>query len=65
MYKYEEEKKTCLCADFQKLTAIAKTDTEPLPRNDSFLEKVAQAKVFFTLDLTSGYWLIHAKILKN
>lgn len=64
VHKYEE-KKICLRVDFQKLTAIAIADTEPLPKNDSFLEKLAQAKDFSSLDLTSGYWLIHTKILKN
>lgn len=58
VYKREEGKKTRLCVDFRKLNAITKTDAEPLPRIDTLLDKLAQAKVFSTLDLASGYWHI-------
>lgn len=57
-YKKGENKKTRLCIDFRKLNAIAKSDAEPLPLIDGVLDKLSQAKIFSTLDLTSGYWHI-------
>ena len=56
--KREEGKKTLLCVDFHKLNTITKADTEPLPRIDTLLGKLAKAKFFSTLDIASGYWHI-------
>lgn len=58
VYKHEEGKTIRLFVDWIKLNAITKTGAEPLPRIYTFLDKLAQAKVFSTLDLASGYWHI-------
>ncbi|GBM39168.1 Transposon Ty3-I Gag-Pol polyprotein [Araneus ventricosus] len=55
-YKRDEMKKTRLCIDYRKLNAICKTDAEPLPRIDTLLDKLTNAKIFSTSDLASGYW---------
>ncbi|GBN92621.1 Transposon Ty3-I Gag-Pol polyprotein [Araneus ventricosus] len=57
-YKRDEMKKTRLCIDYRKLNAICKTDAEPLPRIDTLLDKLTNAKIFSNLDLASGYWHI-------
>ncbi|GBN43688.1 Transposon Ty3-I Gag-Pol polyprotein [Araneus ventricosus] len=54
-YKRDETKKARLCIDYRKLNAICKTDAEPLPRIDTLLYKLTNAKIFSTLDLASGY----------
>lgn len=58
VYKWEVGIKTRLCVDFRKLNAINETDAEPLSRVDTFLDKLAEAKVFINLDLASRYWYI-------
>ncbi|GFT57403.1 retrovirus-related Pol polyprotein from transposon 17.6 [Trichonephila clavipes] len=40
----------------EKLNALFKADSEPLPIMDSLLDKLARPKFFSTLDLGSGYW---------
>lgn len=55
MYKCEERKKTHLCAEFCNLNTKTKTDAEPLPKIDAVLDKLAQAKVFFAVDLVREY----------
>ncbi|CAL1285927.1 unnamed protein product, partial [Larinioides sclopetarius] len=57
-YKRDEQKKSRLCIDYRKLNSICKTDAEPLPRIDTLLDKLTNAKFFSTLDLASGYWHI-------
>ncbi|GFS63340.1 hypothetical protein TNCV_2308731 [Trichonephila clavipes] len=57
-YKRDEKQKTRLCIDYRKLNAIFKTDTEPLPRIVSLLDKLNSAKYFSTIDFASGYWNI-------
>ncbi|GBM56564.1 Transposon Ty3-I Gag-Pol polyprotein [Araneus ventricosus] len=57
-YKRDEMKKTRLCIDYRKLKGICKTDAELLPRIDTLLDKLTNAKIFLTLDLASGYWQI-------
>ncbi|CAL1285928.1 unnamed protein product, partial [Larinioides sclopetarius] len=54
----DEQKKSRLCIDYRKLNSICKTDAEPLPRIDTLLDKLTNAKFFSTLDLASGYWHI-------
>lgn len=57
-FKKEDNAKTRLCVDYRKLNQITKTDCEPIPRIDSVLDKLTNAKIFSTLDLCSGYWHI-------
>lgn len=67
VYKCEVGMKIRLCVNFQKLNAINETDAEPLSRVDTFLDKLAEAKVFINLDLANRYWYIpiHPKDTKK
>ncbi|GBN27640.1 Transposon Ty3-I Gag-Pol polyprotein [Araneus ventricosus] len=57
-YKRDEMRKNWLCIDYRKLNAICKSYAEPLPRIDTLLDKLTNAKIFPTLDLALGYWHI-------
>ncbi len=47
-----------MCIDFRPLNAITKKDNYLLPRIDEILDSLATAKIYSTLDATSGYYQI-------
>ena len=49
------------CVDYRKVNELVKPDGFPLPRIQDCLNSVAGAKLFSTLDLTSGYFQIPLK----
>ncbi|KZS13498.1 Uncharacterized protein APZ42_021358 [Daphnia magna] len=46
------------CVDYRRLNAVTKRDVYPLPRMDDVFDCLAGAKIFSSLDLASGYWLV-------
>jgi hypothetical protein len=48
------------CVDYRMLNSLMRKDAFPLPRIDETLDALgtAQAKIFTTVDLASGYWHI-------
>ena len=44
------------CVDFRQVNDVTVKEVYPLPRIDVCLDSLAEAKVFSTLDLQSGYW---------
>ena len=47
-----------MCVDYCALNKLAVKVKYPLPRIDDLLNQLQGSKVFFSLDLTSGYHLI-------
>jgi hypothetical protein len=43
------------CVDYRKLNSITVNNKFPLPIIDEFLDKIARAKYFSTIDLASGF----------
>lgn len=54
--KKNETSRTRFCVDYRKLNHLCVSDSMPLPRIDTLLDKLSSAQMFSTLDLTSGYW---------
>jgi hypothetical protein len=44
-----------LCVDYRALNEITEKNTYPLPRIDEIMDHLSKAKIFSTLDATSGY----------
>ena len=49
---------TRFCIDYRKLNTVTKKDAYPLPRIDQTMDALANAKLFSSIDLISGYWQI-------
>lgn len=47
-----------LCVDYRALNSITIKDNYPLPRIDEIIDSLSQAKIFSTLDATSGFYQI-------
>ena len=47
-----------MCIDFRQLNACTRLNKYPLPRIDTMLDHLRGAKLFSSIDLTSGYWQI-------
>ncbi|KAL5015543.1 hypothetical protein ScPMuIL_007374, partial [Solemya velum] len=51
--------KTCrFCTDFRKVNSVSKTDSYPIPRIDSCIDKIGKAKYVSKFDLLKGYWQV-------
>ena len=50
-----------LCIDYRPLNEVTCKDRYPLPRIDEILDALGKAKIFSTLDATSGYYQIAMK----
>ncbi|TNV71127.1 hypothetical protein FGO68_gene3111 [Halteria grandinella] len=46
------------CTDFRKVNSVSKTDSYPIPRIDSCIDKVGKAKYVSKFDLLKGYWQV-------
>ncbi|KAH8295567.1 hypothetical protein KR054_009054 [Drosophila jambulina] len=55
------EKQYRMVIDFKRLNAVTISDTYPIPDITSTLSSLGEAKLFTTLDLTSGFHQIHMK----
>ncbi|KYO34810.1 hypothetical protein Y1Q_0009657 [Alligator mississippiensis] len=44
------------CVDYRKLNAITTPDAYPMPRTDSFLDRLGPAYIISTLNLSQGFW---------
>ncbi|KAI4293168.1 hypothetical protein PAPHI01_2442 [Pancytospora philotis] len=47
-----------MCIDFQPLNKITKRDQYPIPRTDDIFDALGKAKIFSTLDATSGFYQV-------
>ena len=49
------------CVDYRLLNKVTKVDAFPIPKVDDCIDSISGAKLFSTLDLTSGYFQIPLK----
>ncbi|GFY16239.1 retrovirus-related Pol polyprotein from transposon opus [Trichonephila clavipes] len=54
-YIKDEGKRSRLCIYYRKLNEITRKDSTPVPLIDFVIDNLTHAKLFSTLDLTSGY----------
>lgn len=52
-----------LCLDYRPLNLITEKDRYPLPRIDEILDRLSDAKIFSTLDATSGYYQVEIEAI--
>ena len=49
------------CVDYRQLNKVTKPDAFPVPKADECIDAVSGAKIFSTIDLTSGYFQVPVK----
>jgi hypothetical protein len=47
-----------MCIDYRPINKITVRDQYPIPRIDEILDRLSAARIFTTLDATSGYYQI-------
>ena len=56
VYVHKKSGELQICVDYRELNKRTAKDAYPLPLPDEVKDKLAQSKIFSTLDLKSGYW---------
>jgi hypothetical protein len=51
----KKDKSLCMCVDYRSLNAVTIKNKYPLPCIDILFDQLSKAKVFFKIDLRSGY----------
>ncbi|UYV74002.1 hypothetical protein LAZ67_11001790 [Cordylochernes scorpioides] len=54
----KKDKTKRFCVDFRKLNEIICPDVHPLPLIETVLDKLAHAKIFTNVDLSSAFWQV-------
>lgn len=58
----KKDGKMRFCVDYRRLNQVTRTDAYAMPRIDDCVARLAGARVFSALDVTSGYWHIPIRL---
>lgn len=62
VFKKEDGSRTRLCIDFRNLNKLVIPESQPFPRIEDLIDRLAECEYFTVLDINSAFWSIPLKL---